>query len=232
MTSSESQDCQQLLNQHREFQRVLNRIINKIRSSIDLKAICVTTNHDVARLLDVERIAVYQFSPDWSGQFINEYGFAKAPWNSIETFGKHQVWDDSHLKDTQGGRYKTHDPFAVSDIYEAGHSRCHIEVLEQFQIRAYAITPIFIGNQLWGLLAAYQHSGPRLWQSHEVTFLTEVADHLGVAMQHSQQQQKTAQGGTELSSSLDRQQLLAKVVSKIRSSLDYQFIRLVVKLGQ
>ncbi|WP_038017135.1 GAF domain-containing protein [Synechococcus sp. PCC 7335] len=207
-------DCQQALARNLEYQKVLGRILHKVRNSVSLDAICMTTSQEIVRLLNVERIAFYQFDADWSGQFIDEYGYAGSPWNQIEAFGQHQVWKDTHLQETQGGRYKTHDPFAVPDIYEAGHARCHIEMLEQYQIRAYAIAPIFAGNKLWGLLAAYQHSAPRDWSNYEIDFLAQAADYLGIAFQHS----------LELQSSAARQRSLSEVVGKIRSSLSVSAI--------
>lgn len=218
------EDYQSALTRHLEYQKVLTRILNKIRNSVKLPLLCATSSQDIARILKIERVAIYRFNPDWSGQFVNEYGFARAPWNSMEAFGQPLVWADSHLQETRGGRYRNHEPFAVEDIYEAGHSRCHVEVLEQFQIRAYAIAPIFIGSQLWGLLAAYQHSDRRPWDRFDIEFLVQAADYLGVAMQHHAQQQKTEHQTAALQSSVARQRALAEVVGNIRSSLDTSLI--------
>jgi methyl-accepting chemotaxis protein PixJ len=76
----------------------------------------------------------------------------------------YMVWEDSHLQDTQGGRYAKGESFVANDIYKMGHAQCHIDILEQYEMKAYIIAPIFAGEKLWGLLAAYQNSGPRNWQ--------------------------------------------------------------------
>ncbi|MEO0646484.1 MAG: GAF domain-containing protein, partial [Cyanobacteria bacterium J06650_10] len=219
-----AEDCHQVLTRNLDYQKALGRILHKVRNSVSLEATCTTTSQDIARLLNIERVALYQFAPDWSGQFINEYGYAVPPWNQLEAFGEHQVWEDTHLQETQGGRYKRHDPFAVSDIYEAGHARCHIEMLEQFHIRAYAIAPIFVGDRLWGLLAAYQHSEVHSWDHYDIKFLEQAADHLGIVFQHHAQREKTAQRSQDLNAALARQRSLTDVVSKIRSSFDATLI--------
>ena len=223
LSAVSAEDCQSVLTRNLEYQKALTRILSKVRNSVGLKGICTTTSQDITRLLNVERVVFYRFSADWSGEFINEYGYAKAPWNSLEAFGDNRTWEDTHLQETQGGRYRKHDPYAVADIYEAGHARCHIEMLEQFQVRAYAIAPIFVGDRLWGLLAAYQHSEPRSWDNYEINFLSQAADHLGIAIQHDAQMKETAQRSLALQASVKRQQALTEVVSKIRSSLDVQF---------
>jgi GAF domain-containing protein len=95
------------------------------------------------------------------------------------------VWEDTHLQETKGGRYRNNETFAVADIYQAGYSRCHLDLLEQYKVRAYALAPIFLGKKLWGLLAAYQHSGTREWADYEVEFLSQAGAQLGVAIQQS-----------------------------------------------
>lgn len=212
------QECQNQLNLRDSYQKILERILSKIRASVDLTTLCSTSCQDVCRLLKIERVAIYRFNDDWSGSYVNNLGFAEAPWNVLKTFGQGLVWKDSHLQETRGGRYRNNEPFAVADIYRAGHSRCHIEILEQFQIRAYAIAPIFVGEKLWGLMSAYQHSAPRQWHSHEVEFVAQAASHVGLAIQRNQEQEKNKQD------SLARQRALMEVVANIRSSLDTDLI--------
>ena len=218
------EECQNQLRLSAQYQKILTRILAKIRASVPLEALCSTSCQDICNQLAIERIALYRFNADWSGHFLNQLGFATSPWDSLSSFGQNLVWQDSHLQETQGGRYRKNEPFAVADIYEAGHAYCHIEVLEQFQIRAYAIAPIFVGAKLWGLLAAYQHSAPRPWHPDEVTFLAQAATHLGIAIQQAEILQQADQRNTELQAAIARQRALLQVVGNIRSSVDTSII--------
>lgn len=221
---SSHEACQDQLRLSVQYQKILTRILARIRASVALEALCSTSCQDICRQLKIERVAIYRFNKDWSGSFINQFGFAEAPWDTLSAFGKDLVWQDSYLKETEGGRYRKNEPFAVADIYEAGHAHCHVEVLEQFQIRAYAIAPIFVGAKLWGLLAAYQHSAPRPWHQHEVNFLAQAAAHLGIAMQQAETLKQAEQRNTELQAALARQRALTQVVGNIRSSIDTHII--------
>lgn len=221
---SSHEECQNQLQISVQYQKILARILARVRTSVPLEALCSTSCQDICRQLQIERLAIYRFNPDWSGSFVNQLGFAEPPWDTLSAFGKDLVWQDSYLQETKGGRYCKNEPFAVADIYEARHAPCHIEVLEQFQIRAYAIAPVFVGAKLWGLLAAYQHSAPRAWHSHEVTFLTQAAAHLGIAMQQAETLKQAEQRTTELQDALARQRALMQVVGNIRSSVDTQII--------
>ncbi|BAY20473.1 GAF sensor signal transduction histidine kinase [Calothrix sp. NIES-2100] len=218
------QECQTHLKLAVKYQKILGRIIAKIRASINLESLFSTTCQDICRQLQIERVAIYRFNADWSGSFINRFGFAESPWNTLTAFGEELVWQDSYLQETQGGRYRTNEPFAVADIYEAGHARCHIEVLEQFQIRAYAIAPIFVGAKLWGMLAAYQHSAPQNWYAHEVEFIAQAASHLGLALQQAEILEQSKQQTAQLQDAIARQRALAEVVGNIRSSVNTEII--------
>ena len=167
-----------------EQQRVLFEVVAKIRESLDIKAIFQTTTQELCKSLQADRVAVYRFHPDWSGEFIAE--FVGEEWMKLVTVDMNTVWQDSYLQATRGGRYRHNETFAVDDIYQVGHSECHIEFLEQLQAQAYAIAPIFIGQQLWGLLAAYQNSAPRHWESSEIQFIAQIALQLGVALQQAE----------------------------------------------
>ncbi|WP_366933999.1 GAF domain-containing protein [Nostoc sp. NMS9] len=57
--------------------------------------------------------------------------------------------------------------WAATNIYEAGLSDCHIQLLEQFQVKANLVVPILLESkgtqavELWGLFIAHQCSAPR-----------------------------------------------------------------------
>jgi GAF domain-containing protein len=221
---SSYEECQNQLRLSVQYQKILARILARVRAAVPLESLCSTSCQDICRQLQIERLAIYRFNTDWSGSFINQLGFAEPPWDTLSAFGQDLVWQDSHLQETQGGRYRKNEPFAVADIYQAGHANCHVEVLEQFQIRAYAIAPIFVGPKLWGLLAAYQHSAPRQWYPHEVNFIAQAATHLGIAMQQAETLKQSEQRDTELQDAIARQRALSQVVGKIRSSVDIPII--------
>ncbi len=208
------------IQQIHEQQQALYRVISKIRASLDLDTIFRITTKETCKLLKVERIAVYRFSEDWGGELIHDFEFSKPGWGDIEILGRDTVWNDTYLQENQGGRYRHNEMLIVSDIYQANLSQCHIEMLEQFHIRAYATAPIFIGQQLWGVLAAYQHSHPYHWQESEIRYLSQVATQLGFAVKQAQLLEQTEQKAKDLRIANRQQQILFKVTTEIRESLD------------
>lgn len=205
-------------------QRALDRVISKIRASLDLETIFRTTTKETCKLLRVERVAVYRFFEDWGGEFVSDFEFAEPGWDDLGFLGQDVVWNDTYLQEHQGGRYQSNQTLVVSDVYTAEFSQCHLDILAQFHIRAYATAPIFIGQKLWGVLAAYQHSQPHQWQEQQVKFLTNVATHLGFAVKQSELLAQTKQKAEELQETYEQQQLLFNLVSEIRETLDLNIL--------
>ncbi|MFQ3618024.1 MAG: GAF domain-containing protein [Cyanobacteriota bacterium] len=173
----------QALQQQAEQERLLRLIVQNIHRSLDLDEILATVLGETRQTLQVDRVTIYQFEPDWSGRFVAEsVGDA---WMPLVAEGVQTVWEDTHLQETQGGRYRNGETFAVGDIYQAGYTDCHIEILERFQVRAYAIAPIFLDEQLWGLLAIYQNTGPRDWQAWELRLLQQISLQTAIALRQS-----------------------------------------------
>ncbi len=214
-----------------ERDRAVAKTIDRIRKSLDINSIFRTTTQEVRRLLQADRVGVYQFNEDWSGEFVAES--VGSGWVSlvneqssdpqltegslddeacvVKNFGggseggKGRV-QDTYLQQSRGGAYtRGANYLQVNDIYEANFSPCYIGLLERFQARAYVTIPIFQGSKLWGLLATYQNSGPRQWQDSEVNVVIQIANQLGVALQQAEYLAKLEQQSQQLSETLERE---------------------------
>ncbi|MBD2066599.1 GAF domain-containing protein [Leptolyngbya sp. FACHB-671] len=175
---------------------------------------------ELRKQLKSDRIAVYRFYPDWGGEFVAES--VAEGWVRLVTPEMNTIWEDSYLQETQGGRYRNNETFAVDDIYQAGHAECHIEVLEQFEVKAYAIAPIFQGKKLWGLIGAYQNSHSRHWNELDVNLLSQVGVQIGLALQQGEYLEQLQQRSEQLSKVAEQERLITEVVNRIRRSLDMQ----------
>ena len=182
-----------------ERQNLIARTVDKIRQSLDIETIFQTTTREVRFLLKLDRVAVYQFNPNLSGYFVAE-SVAQGWVSLVDT----QVTiADTYLQETRGGRYRYQETFTVNDIYKAGHTDCHIELLETFQAKAYVISPIFQGETLWGLLAGYQNETARCWQPEDVDLMTQIAGQMGLAIQQAELLTATRQKTEELMRTLE-----------------------------
>ncbi|MEM7726774.1 MAG: GAF domain-containing protein [Cyanobacteria bacterium P01_A01_bin.45] len=205
-----------------EFDRSVDKIIDRIRKADKIKSICNIATQDVRTLIAADRIGLYQFNQDWSGQFVAESvanGWLPLVGPDIVT-----RIEDTYLQETQGGRYRFRETYAVNDIYNADHNSCHIEILESLQAKAYIIVPVMSGEKLWGLFAAYQNDGPREWENSEVRSIARIADQLGVAIQQIEYVQQMEEKSKQIEKAAERQRSVTKVIEKIRQSLDINTI--------
>ncbi|MCC3456650.1 MAG: PAS domain S-box protein [Oscillatoriales cyanobacterium] len=181
----ESEEQRRLaLEQKSRQESLLWTITQAIRQSLDLKDILNTTVTEVKQTLQVDRAAIYRFTPDWSGDFVVES--VDPQWVKLVECNIQKACEDVYLQETKGGRFRNHETFAIADIDEAGLHPCHIQLLQQFQAKAYLAVPIFSGEFLWGLLIIYQNTAPRNWQSWEIELLEQISSQLAIAIQQSQ----------------------------------------------
>jgi len=188
--------------------KVTLNIVDKIRRSQDIKTIFKVTTQELQRSLKCDRLVIYQFNFDWSGQIVAEsvtsgwVSLLKEQQNDQVLKGDRIQLDrcllrdwtqgdilqpDSFLQETQGGKYARGQKFtAVDDIYTKGFPDCYIKSLEKYQARAYLLMPIFQGKQLWGLLGAYQNDSTRVWYASEIDLMMQISSQLAIALQQAE----------------------------------------------
>jgi PAS domain S-box-containing protein len=169
----------------------------RIRAFLNLDDIYQAIVTEVRQFLATDRVIVYKFNPDMSGQIVAESVIP--PWEP----SLHAQVIDNCLRDNQGIAYQQGKVFSVSDIYDANLTDCHVELLADFQVRANLVVPILLPhtvgqtNPLWGLLIAHECSGPRRWKTDDIEFLQRLSVQLAIAIQqsiaHEQLQNELAQ---------------------------------------
>lgn len=210
---------QERIQENQLLAKVLEKI-GKVKQSDDLNAILKTATQETRLLLKADRVAVYRFAPDWSGEFIAES--VANGW--VPLVGTNPRWEDTYLQDTQGGRFRSNEIYVLDDIYKAGLSACHLDLLEQYQAKSHAIAPIFQGKNLWGLLAVYQNSAPRNWQETEIGFLKQIAAQFSTALQQVETFEQLRIQTNQLAKLVEQEQAVSRVIARIRQSLELDTI--------
>ncbi|QLE44524.1 PAS domain S-box protein [Nostoc sp. C052] len=192
------QQLMQQLKQQQEQQKLVGAIALDIRQSLNLQDILATSVQEVRQLLSADRVLIYQFTPQMQGNVVAESVLSQwTPILGLEI-------EDTCFQENQGEEYRQGKIWAATNVYEAGLSDCHINLLERFQVKANLVAPILLENkesqaiELWGLFIVHQCSAPRQWQTFEVELLKQLTVQLAIAIQQAQLYQNLQTLNTEL----------------------------------
>lgn len=193
------------LAQAQKREALVAQVALNIRQSIDLKDICQTVIQEIRQFLKADRAVIYKFNPDMSHRIIAEAIIP--PWSSCLTSDLNIAFKNSCLSfsEVEWKKYQEGEIIATADIYEADFGEYHVQMLEQFQVRANIVVPILLSispndkeqwndqfynrshdQNLWGLLIIHQCSAPRVWENSEIQLLHQLSVQIAIAIQQSQ----------------------------------------------
>ncbi len=208
---AQRQQAEAALRQQFQRERLIGAITQRIRKSLNLDEILNATVAEVRQVLQTDRVIIFRFEPDWSGNVVVES--VDERWTSILGANIYDpCFEEEYVLPYQQGRVK-----AIEDICTENLSQCHFDLLAQFQVRANLVVPILHGEQLWGLLVAHHCAQPRRWQQFEIDLLCSLASQVAIAL-HQSQLYEQAQ------SLAKREQALNQLTQAIRSSLNLKTI--------
>jgi diguanylate cyclase (GGDEF)-like protein len=222
-----------------EQEMLLNRIVSKIRQSLELAEILQTTAEEVRIFLDADRVKIYKLAADGSGETIAEsikdrslpsllglhFPAEDIPFHARQRFikARQRVIVDvaSGLKITnQLDSDRTSDSPIAEDIRYSRVEPCHAEYLTNMGVSSSLVLPILYKKQLWGLLACHQRQ-PKSYSERELTMVQLVVDQLSIAIaqSHLLQQAKLQ---------ADNEAILNKIGYLLHSPKDIEEIRQTV----
>ena len=184
----QQEHLQNLLTKSFQQHQLIAETALRIRKSLDLSEILNTAVKEVQLLLNCDRVIIYRFAPDMSGDVVAESvkpGLTKSlGLNIVDTCFKTGKSTD---------KYERGKSLAINNIYESWLSSCHIQLLERFQVKAHIVTPILLADssstansKLWGLVITHQCSNPRIWELDEIELLDKLAVQMAIAIQQAE----------------------------------------------
>lgn len=183
----------QLRRQH-QLADLFAEVTLKIRQSLQLKEILNSTVTEVQRILQADRVLIYQVFPGGTGKAISEAVLPDLPAILGMEFPE-EVFPPEYQTLYAHGRVQ-----AIANVHDpqSGLADCLVEFVKQFDIQAKLIVPIVphlnpppsrhekLPHQLWGLLIAHQCRHPRQWVEFELELMQQLANQISIAITHGE----------------------------------------------
>ena len=170
-----------------ERDRLLSEMALRIRHSLDLEAILNTTVAEVRQFFKADRAFIGIVDAGGANLASPVYGkvVAESVGAECRSLLGWVLADENHLE-KQKTFYTNNRVRAVSDTATVQVSDTVAQLYSDYQIRATLNVPIVLGDELFGILAVNQCSGPRQWQEFEIDLLEKLATQVAIALQQAQ----------------------------------------------
>ncbi|MGB3299847.1 MAG: GAF domain-containing protein [Phormidesmis sp.] len=212
----------------KDLEELVHRMTDRIRRSLELPEILEATVDELRRFLKVDRVMVYRFHEDDSGEVVAEAikqqrlpvllhqrfpaddipeqareRFLAVRQRSIVNIHKQEIGISPLLSEEKQAALLNDVSFRTVDP-------CHVDYLTAMGVQASLVVPILHRHRLWGLLVAH-HSTPRRFGNRELEIVQLIADQVTVAIAHASLLQLTRLQG-------QHESIINKTVSQLHST--------------
>ncbi len=217
---------------------IFANIALRIHQSLDLEEILNAIVAEVRQWLEVDRVIIYRFNPDWSG-IVKVESVNDPKWSILSNTITDPCFKESWLTQYNQGRLK-----AIDDIYDSDIDPCHREFLQQYQVRANLVAPIILSNQnftnseneekssLWGLLIAHQCSNSRKWLAEELSILEQLSIQVAIAIQQAQLLEQLQQTNQDLRQEINDRKKIEEQLQQAKAELENRVVERTAALGK
>lgn len=178
---------------------------------------------EAKKQLNVDRVVIYGFEPDWSGTIVAEAVDSSWP-RALQDKISDACIPRKLLEEYRKGRV-----VPTSNLLQTNYSPAHLQLLARLSVKANVVVPIISGDILVGLLVAHQCTSTRVWQESEIDFLKELATQVGLSLSsitlaaskaaEAERVQRWKDIVPQIRRSLQSQEILDTAVTSIREAL-------------
>lgn len=190
---------------------LLNRMTNRVRQSLELQEILAASVTELRSFLNIDRVKIYRFHPDGTGQVIAEantpnrlpslmglhFPAGDIPPHALEMFVKarqrvivsvpNQLTTLNRLYDLETTGDLTLEDLqsqSIADILQRPVDPCHVEYLTNMGVQSSLVMPLLHHQELWGLLVSH-HAEPKEFLEEDLQIVQLLVDQISIAISQS-----------------------------------------------
>jgi PAS domain S-box-containing protein len=177
---------EELQRQNRRSQ-LFTEITLKIRQSLQIEEILQITVQEVQKILQTDRVLIYQFLPDESTPTVIEAVVSGLPaikeqnQNITTSYFRAEYLQQYYLQQYRQGHIIGLANFDLPEVQQS-----HLELMQEFGVKVNLVVPILVKEELRGLLIVHQCDDSHHWSSFETHLLRQIADQVGIALAQAQ----------------------------------------------
>ncbi|MBZ8179303.1 GAF domain-containing protein [Oscillatoria salina] len=155
--------------------RRLRNVYQNLIGSLERDSLVQNTTDKLRNSLQVDRVVLYYFYKEWSGQVTFE-SLSNLKFSIFGATGPDQCFNDKYAALYLAGRVK-----AIKDIAQAEITECHRNFLLDLQVRANLVVPVLNHDKLWGLLIAHHCQSPHPWSNSDIELMRAEAKNIALS---------------------------------------------------
>lgn len=193
----------------REIQ--LRKLIQTIRSSLDLNETLKTICFELATLFNADRVAVSKSSyqdDTMVYQIIQEYMVDK---DIKSPLGEEGFYDA--VKYISKQMVESYKPFVINNFDQSPYPASLNTFYKSVGVKSLLVIPIIVKEKLWGAVTLSKIREYRTWANEDISFLESITDQLYIAINQSELYYIEKHNA-------EREAILRTISETIRSSLD------------
>jgi diguanylate cyclase (GGDEF)-like protein len=161
-------------------ERLVNRISQHIRQSLNLDDILQTTVTEAQQFLKAEQAFIYQFEQTTVGHIAVECSSDRC----AQLQGQAEI--EAVLRQINPAFYQTGRLHSIPDLQATWLPSADLQLFRHLPMQSLVVAPIITKETPWGLLILNQCSAPRCWEKREIDLLKQLANQVGIAIQQAE----------------------------------------------
>ncbi|MEH2464902.1 GAF domain-containing protein [Nostoc sp.] len=165
--------------------QLFTEITLKIRQSLQIEEILQITVEEVQKILQTDRVLIYQLLPDESAPTVIEAVVSGLPAIKEQSITP-PYFQAEYLQQYYLQQYRQGQVLGLANLDLLKVEQSHLELMQQFGVKVNLVVPILVKEELRGLLIVHQCDDSRHWSNFETDLLRQIADQVGIALAQAQ----------------------------------------------